>query len=153
MTAPPIPLPQFLYKILPTAPSHPLPHSFPLAPIDAKDGFVHLSTATQVPATAARFFADRDVVWLLRIPRGRLEGGGGGAGAGAEVGKDGAEEGISERMGKEKRGELKWEESRSHGVFPHLYGRGVEGGDVERVIERRRGEGEGWEVILGDLEG
>ncbi len=40
--------PQFIYKILPRAPAEPLPAQLPLSELDAKDGFVHLSTADQV---------------------------------------------------------------------------------------------------------
>jgi uncharacterized protein (DUF952 family) len=38
----------FIYKILPAAPADPLPEQFPLSSLDQDDGFVHLSTATQV---------------------------------------------------------------------------------------------------------
>lgn len=44
--------PQFVYKILPEAPAEPLPAQLPLSELDAKDGFVHLSTATQVNSSA-----------------------------------------------------------------------------------------------------
>lgn len=40
--------PQFIYKILPEAPAEPFPAQLPLSELDAKDGFVHLSTAVQV---------------------------------------------------------------------------------------------------------
>lgn len=44
----PNPLPKYIYKILPSPPQDPLPKEFPLSQLDANDGFVHLSTATQV---------------------------------------------------------------------------------------------------------
>lgn len=44
-------LPKFIYKILPAAPQDPLPEQFPFSQLDANDGFVHLSTATQVNNT------------------------------------------------------------------------------------------------------
>ena len=46
--AAPEPLPKYIYKILPSPPQDPLPQEFPLSQLDANDGFVHLSTATQV---------------------------------------------------------------------------------------------------------
>jgi len=46
--APPSPLPEFVYKITPTAPPDPIPEAYPLSDLDRQDGFVHLSTAQQV---------------------------------------------------------------------------------------------------------
>lgn len=41
--------PHYIYKILDSAPSTPLPTTFPsLSELDQKDGFIHLSTARQV---------------------------------------------------------------------------------------------------------
>lgn len=40
--------PKFVYKIIPTAPSDPLPAEYPLSELDQTDGFVHMSTAEQV---------------------------------------------------------------------------------------------------------
>ncbi|MCJ1452902.1 hypothetical protein MMC28_003247 [Mycoblastus sanguinarius] len=68
---PPSPLPKHLYKILPEPPPHPLPVILPLSDLDLTDGFIHLSTADQTPATAALFFSTTDTLWLLKIP---LEG-------------------------------------------------------------------------------
>jgi hypothetical protein len=39
---------------------------------DSNDGFVHLSTATQVPGVLERYFADIDSVDILRIDVDRL---------------------------------------------------------------------------------
>lgn len=44
----PEPLPQYVYKIIPTAPPSPIPSPYPLSALDEKDGFVHLSTSWQV---------------------------------------------------------------------------------------------------------
>jgi uncharacterized protein (DUF952 family) len=41
--------------------------------LDAKDGFIHLSTADQTPATAGRFFSHINSLSLLRIPLARIE--------------------------------------------------------------------------------
>ncbi len=71
------PLPTYLYKILDFPPPDPLSAELPLSPLDAKDGFIHLSTAAQTPATASRFFTDYDTLHILRIPLKRLEEGSG----------------------------------------------------------------------------
>lgn len=65
---PPHPHPTYLYKILPSPPPSPLPETLPLSPLDAKDRFIHLSTAAQVSRTAARFFSNTTSLWLLKIP-------------------------------------------------------------------------------------
>jgi hypothetical protein len=46
-----------VYKIVPEAPLSPLPKALPLSVLDAKDGFIHLSTAEKMPATASRFYS------------------------------------------------------------------------------------------------
>ncbi|KAF6230635.1 hypothetical protein HO173_011172 [Letharia columbiana] len=66
-------LPKYVYKILPEAPPDPLPASLPLSAIDAQDGFIHLSTAAQTPATAGRFFSANEKLWVLRIPLKQIE--------------------------------------------------------------------------------
>lgn len=67
------PLPTYLYKILSIVPPLPLPKALPLSPLDAKDGFIHLSTVEQTPKTAGRFFSDTANLWLLKIPLQRIE--------------------------------------------------------------------------------
>ena len=66
-------LPEYVYKILPEAPPDPLPSSLPLSDLDAKDGFIHLSTAEQTPATAGRFFSQTNSLSLLKIPLTHIE--------------------------------------------------------------------------------
>ena len=61
------------------------------APVDLADGFIHFSTAGQVPATAARHFATESDLVLVAVRTGAL---------GAA---------------------LKWEPSRGGALFPHLY--------------------------------
>lgn len=61
------------------------------APVDLRDGFIHLSTAAQVEATAARHFAAEDGLWLLAFEA-------------ADLGEA-----------------LRWEPSRGGQLFPHLY--------------------------------
>ncbi|KAL2047357.1 hypothetical protein N7G274_001378 [Stereocaulon virgatum] len=69
----PIPLPEYVYKIVPEASLDPLPSTLPLSALDAKDGFIHLSTADQIPATAGRFFSQYNSLSLLKIPLARIE--------------------------------------------------------------------------------
>lgn len=62
MTAP-TPLPTYVYKILDAPPAEPLPSELPVSNLDAKDGFVHLSTAAQVSQPA--------LPWPSRLPQQR----------------------------------------------------------------------------------
>jgi uncharacterized protein (DUF952 family) len=62
------------------------------ASVDARDGFIHFSSATQVRATAAKHFAGVENLLLIAVDADAL---------GAA---------------------LKWEVSRDGDVFPHLYG-------------------------------
>lgn len=66
--------PAFWYKILDAPPPSPLPDTLPSTELDVKDGFIHLSSAAQVPMTARLFFADREKLWVLKIRRDRLDG-------------------------------------------------------------------------------
>lgn len=59
---------------------------------DARDGYIHLSAADQVAATAAKYFAGRTDLVLVAIDSARL----------------------GDR--------LKWEPARGGALFPHLYG-------------------------------
>lgn len=61
------------------------------APIDAADGYIHLSDADQVRETAARYFAGIEDLVLVAVDTNRL----GDA--------------------------LRWEPSRGGALFPHLY--------------------------------
>ncbi|KAI1462516.1 hypothetical protein F4805DRAFT_138 [Annulohypoxylon moriforme] len=63
----PSPLPDFVYKIVPSAPPIPIPSQFPLSELDQKDGFVHLSTGNQIPLTADLFFKEATTLWVLKI--------------------------------------------------------------------------------------
>jgi uncharacterized protein (DUF952 family) len=62
------------------------------APVDARDGFIHFSTAAQVRETAARHFVGAADLMLIAVETAAL----GGA--------------------------LRWEVSRGGDLFPHLYG-------------------------------
>jgi uncharacterized protein (DUF952 family) len=62
------------------------------APVDARDGFIHFSTASQAGETAARHFASAAGLMLVAV--------------------DSAALGSA----------LRWEPSRGGAMFPHLYG-------------------------------
>ena len=59
---------------------------------DARDGYIHFSTATQVEGTARKFFAGQSGLFLVEVDADAL----GNA--------------------------LRWERSRNDELFPHLYG-------------------------------
>ncbi|ETN36843.1 uncharacterized protein HMPREF1541_07830 [Cyphellophora europaea CBS 101466] len=109
--------------------------------LDLKSGFIHLSSARQIPGTLTHFFAsppsDRTSLYLLKIPLAPLET--------AEV--------------------LRWESpdakvcgSRDgEGMFPHVYfadGRlGLSDREVQSVREVVSEQGQlGWEAALAGLE-
>ncbi|ENH62416.1 hypothetical protein FOC1_g10012649 [Fusarium oxysporum f. sp. cubense race 1] len=48
--------PRFIYKIVPSPPGDPFPKEHPLSELDQNDGFVHLSTSTQVSAFRRRCY-------------------------------------------------------------------------------------------------
>ncbi|MET0364106.1 MAG: DUF952 domain-containing protein [Sphingobium sp.] len=62
------------------------------SPDDARDGFIHLSTAEQTAETAAKYFSDMDPVVLAMVDLAAV------------------------------RETVKWEESRGGALFPHVYG-------------------------------
>jgi uncharacterized protein (DUF952 family) len=62
------------------------------SPDDRRDGFIHFSTAAQVPGTLEKYFSGEPGLVLIAVDAGRL---------GAA---------------------LKWEPSRGGALFPHLYG-------------------------------
>lgn len=82
-----------LYKILPRSAWQAATDRVPWAPIDEKDGFVHLSAAHQVRETANKHFAGTTGLCLLEVDPGRVE--------------DDA---------------MRWEVSRGGDEFPHVYG-------------------------------
>lgn len=127
---------RFLYKIFPAsaAPSLSLtsapglPTHLPLSPLDASDGFIHLSTASQSLSTATLFFSDERTICIGTIPLDRLD-----------------------------TRQVKWEVEGSPGCA-HLYnatdGEGVEGprlgsGEIVDVRAFERAEGEGRKLGRG----
>lgn len=109
----PSPLPSYLYKILPSAPPSPLPARLPLSELDRNDGYIHLSTAEQVPGTADKFFGNVSELWLLKIKYEVLAAG-------------------THGDGEAKGAEVRWEEV-GRGCFAHLYGGDLGKGNVESV--------------------
>jgi len=89
------PDPGAIYKIVPadlwrTAEAE---GRFAGSPVDARDGFIHFSTAAQVRETAARHFAGVAGLLLVEVSGATLAG-----------------------------LDLRWEPSRGGSLFPHLYG-------------------------------
>ncbi|GAA5974695.1 hypothetical protein JCM11641_007227 [Rhodosporidiobolus odoratus] len=121
--------PGYVYKIVPHSSVNPrytfpvpIPagHTFVLSELDAKDGYIHLSTTHQLPRTLNRFFANDPKVVLLKMDYGRLS---------------------SWKV-------VKWEKISSGDVFPHLYAQ-LEGENVESFLDLTREEGESnWDGAL-----
>ena len=87
-------IPEFVYKIATEAAFAPSrgAASFAGMPIDAADGYMHFSTADQLPETLWLHFAGQEDLVLLAVRT-------------ADLGAD-----------------LVWEPSRGGALFPHLYG-------------------------------
>ncbi|PXA97544.1 DUF952 domain-containing protein [Nostoc sp. 3335mG] len=86
-----------IYKITTAAAFAPARQSgqFSGMPVDLADGYMHFSTATQLPETLRRHFAGQADLLLLAVRA-------------ADLGTD-----------------LVWEPSRGGELFPHLYGRSL----------------------------
>lgn len=75
----------YIYKIVPSSIDIPVTNSgqlpkdylIPVSDLDKRDGFMHLSTAAQIPATLSRFFTTsksaKAMIYLLRVPYQPLE--------------------------------------------------------------------------------
>jgi len=113
--------PSFIYKIIPAsaAPPNPLPDVLPISDLDRSSGFIHLSTAIQVPKTLNLFFSTDDKVYILRLPYASVEN------------------------------QIKWEDTAgdqgqhgAEGFFPHLYnGFRMGNAEVDRVEILEKGDG------------
>jgi uncharacterized protein (DUF952 family) len=70
--------PKYVYKLVPSSSPVPdtpnLPERLPLSKLDTASGFIHLSTAVQIPGTLKHFFAEHDKVYVLRIEYAKVEG-------------------------------------------------------------------------------
>ncbi|KAL2179304.1 uncharacterized protein P884DRAFT_195495 [Thermothelomyces heterothallicus CBS 202.75] len=115
---PPDPLPEFVYKITPTAPPDPIPEQYPLSDLDRQDGFVHLSASWQIPITADLFFKDFTSFYILKL-----------------------------RLANFDQSSVKWDEVDGTNGCPHLYGNfGAK--DVVAAKEFRRAEGQSWKDVF-----
>jgi uncharacterized protein (DUF952 family) len=67
--------PQYIYKLIPSTAPVPdsIPDRLPTSELDQRSGFIHLSTALQVPNTLKHFFKDEPLVYVLRIEYDRVE--------------------------------------------------------------------------------
>ena len=110
--------PTFWYKILDAPPPNPLPETLPSTRLDAKDGFIHLSSASQVPITASLFFAQADRLWMLKLRREKLDG----------------------------RVEYPPELGKS-APHLHESAKGLGQANIEQVIEMKRGDGQDWKEV------
>ncbi|THU93829.1 hypothetical protein K435DRAFT_182854 [Dendrothele bispora CBS 962.96] len=124
--------PNYVYKIVPSSSPVPelpnLPERLPVSDLDQSSGFIHLSTASQIPSTLKFFFKDDTSVYILRLPYDVLE---------------------DQKL-------IRWEDPKAEvcgprggeGMFPHLYN-GLKLGkeEIERieVLEKRE---EGWEDAI-----
>jgi uncharacterized protein (DUF952 family) len=68
--------PTHIYKLVSSHPPsvfEPLPERLPLSALDTQSGFIHLSTALQLPGTLKRYFANEAQVYVLRLDYGHVE--------------------------------------------------------------------------------
>ncbi|KIJ63954.1 hypothetical protein HYDPIDRAFT_112442 [Hydnomerulius pinastri MD-312] len=129
--------PNYIYKLVsyktppPSTVASELPEALPISEIDKSSGFVHLSTARQVPNTLKFFFGGDPLVYILRIKYDDVE-------------KD-----------------IKWEDPKAEvcgprggeGMFPHLYNGFKLGKDeVDDILVVERGDGE-WEAAIQEVQG
>ena len=68
----------YFYKLIEhtALPPDPLPDKLPVSSLDQQSGFVHLSTAAQIPGTLRHFFTDVPLVFVARLPCAPLENAG-----------------------------------------------------------------------------
>lgn len=120
--------PSFVYKLVSflSPPPEKLPEALPVSVLDSKSGFVHLSTAVQLPGTLKRFFAEDPRVYILKLPYDAIE-------------KDIKWESPNAEVCGERGGE---------GMFPHLYnGLRVGSAEVESMEMWEKTNG-GWDEAL-----
>jgi hypothetical protein len=67
--------PTYIYKLISFSSPipEPVPKTLPLSELDAASGFMHFSTAAQVPRTLKRFFAEDPRVTIVRIDYAKVE--------------------------------------------------------------------------------
>ena len=131
----PTPLPEYIYKILPSSPAlpSPLPLALPVSALDARDNFIHLSTSFQILGTLRAFFSSESQVYILRIPYGRVQ--------------KWIQWEDAKGKGPEEVGGC-WDMEGRRGLFPHVHGNGLKVGreQVDEVGVWRRVNGADWSV-------
>ncbi|KIJ52372.1 hypothetical protein M422DRAFT_156544, partial [Sphaerobolus stellatus SS14] len=109
-----------------STPADPLPETLPLSYLDKSSGFIHLSTASQIPGTLKHFFAEDQSVNVLWV--------------------------IYDDLKKV----IRWEDPKGEvcgdrageGMFPHSYnGLRLGSAEVESMQKWERKEG-GWNNVL-----
>ena len=130
------PKPTYVYKLVPSSSPVPslqdLSERLPVSDLDKSSGFIHLSTAVQVPNTLKWFFKDDPRVYVLRLKYDDIEK------------------------------NIRWEDPKAEvcgprageGMFPHLYN-GLKLGrhEVDSMQTWTRTEGGGWDEALKQAEG
>jgi len=99
--------------------------------VDTNSGFIHFSTAAQVPNTLKRFFASDARVYVLRLPYAPLT--------------------------QRPDGRVQWDHPETHvcgdrpeeGTFPHLYAKegAEEKGGEKKLCKLGRKDVDGWKVL------
>jgi uncharacterized protein (DUF952 family) len=124
--------PNYVYKIIPVSSLVPdlpnLPERLPVGDLDQSSGFVHLSTASQIPNTLKFFFKDDTSVYILRLPYKILE----------------------------ENGFIRWEDPKAEvcgprggeGMFPHMYNGLKVGKDEVDHVETVLKEGDSWDKAI-----
>ncbi|RAO70249.1 uncharacterized protein BHQ10_006261 [Talaromyces amestolkiae] len=66
---------KYVYKLVPSSAPIPesLPDRLPVSDLDLQSGFIHLSSARQVPNTLKFFFKDEPVLYVLRLEYAMVE--------------------------------------------------------------------------------
>ncbi|KAF8897408.1 hypothetical protein BD779DRAFT_1490632 [Infundibulicybe gibba] len=124
--------PTYVYKILSAsdAPPDPIPDALPLSNLDSASGFIHLSTAKQIPGTLEHFFVNQSSVYIARLKYDDVE-------------KDIRWEDPKAEVCGERGGE---------GMFPHLYNGGRLGkAEIESVVAWTK-RSAGWDDVLKQAE-
>ncbi len=89
---------------------------------DIRDGFIHFSTAKQMPGTANKYFTDTDEIYVLAFKPSVFP-----------------------------TEEMKWEKSRGDQLFPHLYGPlDVALAHIEKKLVRPADKDFDFSDIIGD---
>jgi uncharacterized protein (DUF952 family) len=124
--------PTYIYKLISSTAAlpDPLPDRLPVSDLDQTSGFIHLSTARQVPKTLNFFYKNDVKVYVLRIPYDPVEK------------------------------NIKWEDPKAEvcgprggeGMFPHLYNELKLGKDEVESVQCWEKGPDGWDSALQSAE-